>query len=217
MLALLLLMSVTTPLDDEPAFKDGRRLYDELEFEQAIFRFEQAAQVRDRTPSELATLKMWVGLSHGQLGDFTRAGEAFRAAVDLDPDVQLPVAVSPKLDSLLKNARSEREARLREDAPDGALSPSTQKPGVDPLGVALWGGAISLGIAGGLFFIATGGLGAFALMTFAAASDPTVTQVDAQRLVDQANLAAGGATVTGAVGLAFLVGGTVMISLAVAE
>ena len=217
MFALFLLIAVATPLVDDPAFKDGRRLYDELEFEQAIFRFEQAAQVADRSPADLAVLKMWVGVSHGQLGDFTRAGEAFRAAVDLDPEVQVPVPVSPKLELLLKNARSEREARLREDAPDGTLPPSQQDEGVNPLGVALWGGAIALGVAGGLFFIATGGLGAFALMTFASASDLSVTQVEAQRLVDQANLAAGGAAVTGGIGLAFLVGGTVLISLAVAE
>jgi len=219
MIALLMLMAVAVPLDDDPTFKEGRRLYDELEFEQAIFRFEQAAQVEGRTPPELARLKMWVGVSHGQLGDFTRAGEAFRAAVDLDEKAEVPVPVSPKLDALLKNARAEREARLREDAADGT-APAPKGGGggeVDPLGIALWTGAIALGVAGGLAFMVTGGLGAFSLMTYSSASDMTVTQVEAQRLVDQANFAAGGAAVTGGVGLALLVGATVVISLAVAE
>lgn len=220
MIALLMFMAVAVPLDDDPTFKEGRRLYDELEFEQAIFRFEQAAQVDGRTPPELARLKMWVGVSHGQLGDFTRAGEAFRMAVDLDEKAEVPVPVSPKLDALLKNARAEREARLREDAADGT-SPATKGGAgggdVNPLGIALWTGAIALGVAGGLAFMVTGGLGAFSLMTYSSASDMTVTQVEAQRLVDQANFAAGGAAVTGGVGLAFLVGATVLISLAVAE
>jgi hypothetical protein len=107
----LTLLLQATPLDDNLAFQEGKRLSEQFEYEKAIFRFREAA--RDESLGvERATALVWLGLTYAKIGEQGAADEAFLQAVRLDPLVALPPSTPPKILEALEGARR----RLRDSS-----------------------------------------------------------------------------------------------------
>ncbi|MBM4281594.1 MAG: hypothetical protein FJ137_12820 [Deltaproteobacteria bacterium] len=107
----LTLLLQATPLDDNLAFQEGKRLSEQFEYEKAVFRFREAA--RDESLGvERATALVWLGLTYAKIGEQGAADEAFLQAVRLDPLVALPPSTPPKILEALEGARR----RLRDSS-----------------------------------------------------------------------------------------------------
>jgi tetratricopeptide (TPR) repeat protein len=150
-------------LADDAAFVEGRRLYEASEYEQATFRFQEAALVATREPGEKAQVFMWLGLAYAGFGDAESARRAFRDAFRIDATVAVPVEISPKVEAEIAAVRGEvqaevaaRDAALKEerDAPPPPPPPPPVDDGawVVPAAVGVTGTACVVGgvIAAGL-------------------------------------------------------------------
>lgn len=120
--AMVALVMLAGALDDHPAFHEGRRLYEESEYEQATFRFQEAAlDPSIVAPSEKAQIFMWLGLAYAGFGNAESARRAFRDALRLDENVAVPIEISPKVEAEIAAVRDEvradkEAARAREEA-----------------------------------------------------------------------------------------------------
>ena len=213
--ALTLSSAVFAPLDDDPNFMEAQKLYEELEFEQAIFRLQAAALVPGRPAHEQARLFVWLGICYGQSGNVPSARRAFADAVRADLDVSLPVTVAPELEELLVAVReSEEQKRQLEKAQravpktEAASSTATPSPAAkssvneadhsEP--TAIWTGA---GITGALVAtVAAGVTGYLTYASYAHAQNPETTQVEAVSATQNANAAL--YATGGAVGVALI-------------
>jgi tetratricopeptide (TPR) repeat protein len=189
-------------LAEEPTYKDGVRLYEQVDLDGAIARFNEALAIPAITDVEKATLHAWIALSHAQLGRKDDATASFRAAVKLDRNVKLPALAPPDVEAQLEAARAE--------LPAPAATPDPSAP-VDPAGP----GAVAPSAGPPLVSMITGGAGIALLLaggaTFAIGLDTAFRQAfeaefndDARALVDLAYLeyaVAGGLAGAGAVGL----------------
>lgn len=96
----VLAFSLALSLEGDEGFEDGVRLYKGLEYEQAIFRFEEVAVRPGLTPSDKATALVWLALCYAGTGDFEAARRDLGDALRTDASVQLPVNTSPRVVSL---------------------------------------------------------------------------------------------------------------------
>jgi hypothetical protein len=94
-----MMVAMATPLADDEAFVAGRELYQQLEFEEALIRFQEVSLGEDRTDEERALAFVWAGLAYAQLGRF-------------DPDVALPDGVSPKIAKVFEGAAARAKKAL---------------------------------------------------------------------------------------------------------
>lgn len=188
--ALTLSGAVFAPLDDDPNFIEAQKLYEDLEFEQAIFRLQAAALVPGRPAHEQARLFVWLGICYGQSGDATSARRAFADAVRADIEVALPVTVAPELEELLvavreseqqkrELAKAKSESSKPQDAPAAEvpkLNPGTKlKEAETDASAAIWTGA---GITGTLVATLTAAAaGYIAYDSYAQATNIENTQV----------------------------------------
>lgn len=153
---------LASALADDAAFVDGRRLYEASEYEQATFRFQEAALVADRPPSERAQVFLWLGLAYAGFGDAESARRAFRDAMRLDDAVAAPIEISPKVEAEIAVVRDEVRAaktaetkRGEEKLPPPPVAPAPDAGGswvlptlVGVAGAALVvGGVVSAGLA----------------------------------------------------------------------
>ncbi|MFP2933659.1 hypothetical protein ACLESO_52675 [Pyxidicoccus sp. 3LG] len=95
------------------------RLYDDLEYEQALEVLERAGTVA-RGLDEEATLGIYKGIINADLGRWDTARARFQAALKLRPEAQLPLKVSPKVSREFESQRAKVQAELarkREDSP----------------------------------------------------------------------------------------------------
>lgn len=129
-LILTALIAASPPLDDDPAFKDAVTLYDDLELEQAVLRFQELALDADRPGEERARILAWLGLSYAQLGRFDDAKRNFELAVRAKADIELPRPAADKVRILLEDAR--KAAPAPEPAP-AQVEPEAQPPATDTL------------------------------------------------------------------------------------
>ena len=94
-LSLALALSLQVPPPSSPEFEEGKRLYFDLEYELAVFRFRNAARNVDVTDEQRALAYAWLGLAYAQVAEMESARESFLEAAKLDPDVVLPKDASP--------------------------------------------------------------------------------------------------------------------------
>lgn len=93
-------------LDDNKPFQEGVGLYQELEFEQAIFRFEEAALDPGLTEKERALVFGWMAMAYAGRGDAEASKRSLRNALLKDPEVTLPGVAPPKVKGWLEEVRA---------------------------------------------------------------------------------------------------------------
>lgn len=129
MALLFLLLVAAPPLADDATYQEGVRLFEEFEYERAVFRFEEALRDTSRSDADRATVLVRLGMTRAELRDDARAIESFEQALLLDPYVTLPSDASPKIRELLDEARKrvrDGRARPNDDAP--AVAAPTPPP-----------------------------------------------------------------------------------------
>lgn len=180
-LALLLALPLAAPLADDPAFVEGQRLYQESEYEQAVFRFQTAALVADRAAAERARALTWLGLAYAGAGDAEAARRAFEDALLLDPQATIPVEVSPKIEEEFEAVRAALAATPRA-APASAHPPAPPgPPRAAPESGGPWVLAGSVGALGALCVAAGAVATGFAFANKGIIDDPETFQDDAAR------------------------------------
>ncbi len=117
---ILALVIAAAGVQTDPIFVDANRLFNELEFEQATFRYEQLALRRDLSAEDRALVLMWLGTSQAKAGDLDNAARSYELALSLDPSATVPTAVSPKVvrlvDAIVEKLRKTQEAAAKEAA-----------------------------------------------------------------------------------------------------
>ncbi|MCP3141303.1 tetratricopeptide repeat protein [Pyxidicoccus xibeiensis] len=108
------------------------RLYEELEYEQALKALAQAKSLA-KTDNERVQVALYEGIVLADLGQRPRSLRAFREALTLELDVRLPVKVSPKVErdfeTVRKEVRNEREVIARaKPLPAPRQRPSVEAP-----------------------------------------------------------------------------------------
>ncbi len=197
---LSLALVLMTSLDGDDAFAAGRASWDQLEYEQAVFRFQEVAIRSDLSLEDKATAFVWLGISYGSVGDAMAARRAFTDALRANPAQTLPVEVSPKIEHIFAEARAAMPA-----ASETATTTATTTgvvPAATPATAADNTMAIATASTAAVLVVAGLGLGAISAATFAQASDPDAFQSDAKAAVDAANLELVAAAVAIPLGLA---------------
>ena len=100
-------LALAGTLDTNEAFQEGVGLYQELEFEQAIFRFESAALSSDLTDQERAMVFGWMAMSYAGIGKVDGAKRSLKNALAKDPEVTLPQFAPPKVKEWLAEVKAE--------------------------------------------------------------------------------------------------------------
>jgi tetratricopeptide (TPR) repeat protein len=159
MMVLLAALLSLIPLEEDPAFIEGRRLYEASEYEQAVFRLQRAALIEDRTPAERAEVFMWLGLAYAGFGDAGAARRAFSDAMRIEPTIHAPIEISPKVEAEIEAVRAETKSahaqpRVAPSTPPAEVSGASDGPpwailvGTGALGVVcVVGGAVAAGFA----------------------------------------------------------------------
>ncbi len=75
----------------------GKVFFQALDFEKCVQRMQQAARWEDSSRAELAEIELYTGLCKFSLGQSAEAEEHFTLALQLDPTLQLPAGVSPRI------------------------------------------------------------------------------------------------------------------------
>ena len=105
----------------QSAFSTAVRLYESLEYEQALEHLSRAKALAQDTEQEVA-VALYQGIVHAELGERVRSLAAFRTGLYLNPDAKLPVKVSPKVERDFEEVRQSVQSDL------GASATSTQAP-----------------------------------------------------------------------------------------
>ncbi|WP_049872352.1 tetratricopeptide repeat protein [Myxococcus hansupus] len=110
------------------------RLYEELEYEQALKEFDKARRLASND-DELVEVRVYEGIVLADLGQRPKALKAFREALSLRPDADLPIKVSPKVardfEDLRAKARS-NAAPLHTQEPSPARAEAEDRPILAP-------------------------------------------------------------------------------------
>lgn len=220
-LALVVLIA-SAPLTEDPDYKTAIELYENVEFEQALFRFQSAAVRPDLNDAERAELFLWIGLCYGNIGDLESAERQFRDGLQLFPAAPLPQPnTSPIIIDLFKKVKAEVQSA------EAATAPTTTEPPAGEASPAEAPGTVDEGAAGGLPWIlisggAVAGGGAVLLVAavagagasyvvfaqgLAMAEDDTVYGSDIKNLELAANVLLGGAVAVGVLGTLVVIGG----------
>ncbi|MBI1946692.1 MAG: hypothetical protein HYS27_13425 [Deltaproteobacteria bacterium] len=205
MITIAALLALALPLGEDPAFAEGRRLYEESEYEQAIFRLQEAALVADREPTDRATVFLWLGLAYAGFGDVAAARRAFGDALRLEPTLAPPVEISPKVADEIEAVRSEvaaERAVLRAPA-TGPPTPTPDAPGDEHP----WGLVAGLAGMGAVSVVAGGVAVGFAMQNHGIVNDLETFQDDAARAQDERDAQVIVAVVLFGAGTALLGGG----------
>ena len=213
---LALALSLAFALDSDPEFNKGIQLYRELEYEQAILRFQASSVAPDHTPPEQATVLVWLALSYRGVGDEKTAATMFDDALKRDPDVALPPETPPKLAVDFEARRALAAAPTL--APPGPPSstaqlPAAQKAPVAPADEPPWlligGGSAAAGVGA---LVGGGVLTALAFGSASRADDPRVFVSDANDLVATANAELATAVVLAVGGVALVATGGILVA-----
>jgi tetratricopeptide (TPR) repeat protein len=224
------------PLAEDPAYTAGLALFEDFEYEKAVFRFQEALEVEDRSTADRATILIRLGMTWAELRRDDKAAARFKEALALDPLAALPADAAPKIKEMLDDARRqlrEEQAATRVEpeptpTPEPTPAPDSKLPDTAPLesvpeashdGGLPWlmisGGAIvGVGVVGALLGGAlwAGGLGLRQVgSTQAYQSDAVALDLPAR--AGQI----GGQVVLGVGVLALLAGGAVVLTGVVVE
>ncbi|MBJ6764873.1 hypothetical protein JGU66_29260 [Myxococcaceae bacterium JPH2] len=126
------------------------RLIEDLEYERALEQINRAKRVA-QGPDDDVALSLYEGVVLAELGrgKQEQANAAFKAALFLRPEAQLPVQVSPKLRMLFEDVRRQVQAEL-------AKTPPKPPPPPPPPPSTLRSKALIPAIAGGALAVAGG-------------------------------------------------------------
>ncbi len=136
--ALTLTLLFAAAVEENAEFKQGSQAYQNLEFEQALFRFQRLAVAPGLDDKDRAKVLVWVGLSYAGMGDEPSAKQAIADAVNFDDDVGLPSFAPPKVKEWMADVRIEKaRAKSANKAPPptattGAGSRTTAPPDDSP-------------------------------------------------------------------------------------
>ena len=207
-----LALMVTTALGGDPTFDEGVRLYQELNYEQAIFRFQQVAVSPALAPADKATALLWLGLSYAGSGDLEEAARSFRFALAADRSATLPTETSPNIVQLLEELRAEVG---KTPSPPPTPTPTPAPPDGQPMstsGIAVISGGVGAAV-GALVIVGGGVLAWVATDQLAKANDPDAFQDDANQARLNANATATAALVLIPVGAALAAAGGAVVAL----
>jgi hypothetical protein len=120
LLVVLLALSPMAPagIETDPEMKKAQALVDAFEYEKAAAAFEGLAQRQNLTDPDRAVVLVWLGLTYTELREQAKASVAFEDAVTADPLIVLPRDASPKIKTLLEDARARVRLRPRPKPPD---------------------------------------------------------------------------------------------------
>jgi tetratricopeptide (TPR) repeat protein len=113
------------PLAEDPAYTTGLTLFEDFEYEKAVFRFQEALEVKDRSAADRATILIRLGMTWAELRRNDKATARFKEALLLDPLAALPPDASPKIKEMLDGARRQ----LREEASAAPADPAPADTG----------------------------------------------------------------------------------------
>ena len=206
---LALLATAGASVDESPAYREALVLYQELEFEQAVLRFEDALATPDLADADRARALLWIGVCRGQLGHHEATQRAFREALSLAPYTELPTLVPPSVaETFEAERRKAQHASTTEVEPAAtAQSPKTREPAATAAPTTSTGFAeastdntdpwssVLLGIGVGAGVTATAAL-AMSLVgaavfagSYLSIQDPALTQVEVSQRALLANFA----------------------------
>lgn len=126
--ALTLTLLFAAAVEDNPEFKQGAQAYQNLEFEQALFRFQRLAVAPGLDDKDRAEVLVWVGLSYAGMGDEVSAKQAITDAVNFDDDVGLPSFAPPKVKEWMAEIRIEKARKKASAKADPAKTTPTETP-----------------------------------------------------------------------------------------
>jgi hypothetical protein len=198
----LLASLLMAALAQEPDYVAGRSLYDAFEYEQALFRFQQALVKPGLTSKEQAEVSLWLALCLDGVGRASDADRAMGDAVALDAAAILPTTTSPAFEA--------RFAAIKVAATATAATPATTTTTVAPTPTTTTSGppvaAFVLGGGGGVALVGAAVLSVVAAERWGASTNETafVDERAAAHGVYVGTLA--GAVVTGVVGAGLVIG-----------
>jgi hypothetical protein len=122
--------------DFQSALVEARRLYEELEYEQALVQL-QWAKPHVRTSEQEVSLGLLEGIVLGDMGERGPSLAAFHAALLLDPEAKLPLKVAPKVARDFEEMRRRARADLLRKRPPVSTPtqevPPPMPPPVEPI------------------------------------------------------------------------------------
>lgn len=104
--ALVLSLVVAGAVEDDPRFREARRLFEDFQLEGALARFKLILLDDRLSDDERTRVLLWQGLTEAELGRFAEATKTFGDALTIDRDARLPVEASPKVIEMLEEARA---------------------------------------------------------------------------------------------------------------
>ncbi|MCP3065179.1 hypothetical protein LXT21_41040 [Myxococcus sp. K38C18041901] len=104
------------PSGVRPYVLAATRLYNDLEYEQALEQISRAKRL-SKSQSDDALLSLFEGVILADLGQPTSSDAAFKAALFLQPDAKLPLSVSPKVSERFESLRGQVKRELAAAAP----------------------------------------------------------------------------------------------------
>jgi hypothetical protein len=184
MTLLLVALLTASAVVDDAAFKEGAKLYDALDYDRALVKFQDAAK-RATTSGDKATAALWIGLASAGAGDLDTAAQQFELALRLDRTLQLPKNTSP---TLVARFEEIRQALAKEQpAPLVQEKPPEPPPSTSPApNILVIGGAVTAGL-GALALVGGGVMTALIFVDLGKANDKSSFPDDARK----ANAAAG--------------------------
>ncbi len=220
-LSLTLALALQAPPPAFAELDEGKRLYFDLEYELAVFRFKDATRNTTVADEQRALAFAWLGLAYAQVAEMESAREAFVEAARLDAAVTLPADASPPPKALQLLEDAKREVAAAEAAPVPGPDPSAARgetSGAGPASAAPAGGAFvgtlllaGGGLAAGLGVVTLGTGAVLGLLALSAADqgNAAVFQDDASAFKQEAEQSALAANVS------YIVGG-VLVAVGVA-
>ncbi|WP_224360315.1 tetratricopeptide repeat protein [Hyalangium versicolor] len=110
----------------------ARRYFENLEYERALQALDRA-QRRARTKDDTVAILLHEGIILAEMGKSQEATAAFKSALRLKPDAQLPLVVSPKIENQFQPLRQEAMKHAAHATAKAAPEP---KPATPPPSIA---------------------------------------------------------------------------------
>ena len=150
--------AATTPqlayADGKRDLDDGIAFYENLDTDRAIERLEASVKDPALGDDDRALAYLYMGMVHFELGDHTKADQAWHSAFSLRPDIGVPEGTSPKTIEGMEAARVKAKAaptppprppelpKVEDKPPPPSVTPPppAEEPADDGPNWLLWGG-----------------------------------------------------------------------------
>ncbi|WP_245768476.1 hypothetical protein [Stigmatella aurantiaca] len=109
-----------------------RRLYENLEYERALNQIQLAQQQKARSTEDEVTLSLYEGILLAEMGRVEQGTAAFKAALLLKPEAQLPVPVAPKISKLFESVRQQVKREMAPLLSQQQVEPPARSPSLAP-------------------------------------------------------------------------------------